>query len=75
MPERKDGTAAAGTIKDEHNNKRGSVFIETVTSDADSGSKAKTSPATSGTPAKETSPKKRRKVNHGQDDNLRTPNL
>jgi hypothetical protein len=80
MPDPKDGTAAAGTFKNEHTKKRGSVFVETgtgtVTSDADSGSKAShtsISPVASGTSATNTSPKKRRKVNHGQHDNPRVP--
>jgi hypothetical protein len=71
MPDRQDGTAAAGTIKNEHGNKRGSIFVATATTDAESESKA-TNPlsGTSGPSAKEPSPKKRRKVNHGQNANL-----
>ena len=69
MPDHKDETAAAATIKNERTNKRGSVCVETVTSDVESGSRVKTSPTASSTTVKETSPKKRRKVNHGQDDN------
>ena len=72
MPDRKDGTATAGTIKNNENtNKRGSVFMESGTPDVDSGSKTSlpsTSPVASGRTGKETSPKKRRKVNHGQDE-------
>lgn len=72
MPDRTDGNVAAGTIKNEHTNKRGSVFLEKATPDIGSGSKASHSPpVASGTSARETSPKKRRKVSHGQNDKPR----
>lgn len=72
MPDRGDGTAAAGTIKNERTRKRSSVVMETGTPDVDSGSKTShtsASPSASGTTAKEGSPKRRRKVNHGQNYN------
>lgn len=75
MPDRRDGTAAAGTNKNERINKRGSVSIETVTPEVDSESKADTPFVAPSTTAKEPSPKKRRKVNHGQDDDPLVPNL
>jgi hypothetical protein len=69
MPDREDETTAEGTIKHEHTKKRGSAYIETVTQDVEPRSKATHSSPVGGTSATETSPKKRRKVNHGQNDN------
>jgi hypothetical protein len=74
MPDRTDGTTAPGTSRTEHTNKRGSTSIETATPDVDSGSKgSNASPVPSGASATETSPKKRRKVNHGQNGNPLAP--
>jgi hypothetical protein len=75
MPDREGAATAEGTIKHEHTKKRGSAHIETVSQDVEAGSKATHTSPVGDTSATEASPKKRRKVNHGQNANPRPPIL
>jgi hypothetical protein len=75
MPDREDEATAEGTIKHEHTKKRGSAHIETVTQDVEARSNATHTSPVGGTSATEASPKKRRKVNHGQNANPGAPIL
>jgi hypothetical protein len=70
MPDPSDGTVAPDATGSTHNNKRNSASIAVVTVGADAGSESKHELcATIATPTADPSPKKRRKVNHGQDMN------
>jgi hypothetical protein len=75
MPDRTDGSPALGGVKTEISKKRASAVMDPQSIKPDPPSKgSQISPGAVRATARGESPKKRRKVNHGQDNN-RSPQI